>query len=128
MLIRGRDYDDRLISIARRAHVNNDTRQIHVDETREMWDVMKDDRYTLIQKRTIAYIRRKYSWENQADRWLRERIQMRSQSQRLETIREKNLIRNKACFEPTTRESAPQTHASNVSSSPVACHGGSEVP
>ena len=92
--------------------MNNDTRQIHVDETREMWDVMKDDRYALSRRGQSPT-----SAGNMAGR-IRPTVVEGADPDEVPkpatgTIREKNLIRNKACFEPT-RESAPQARAKRV--------------
>ena len=85
--IRGRAYDKVLIEIARKAHVNTESKELTLSDIEAMINYIGPDVYTGFQKTTISYIRRKFKWSREADLEFRRRIRDYAKDKRLATMR-----------------------------------------
>ncbi len=73
--IDGKKYDGELLEFAEKAVAGVGDGRISVKDAEGLLKLVKDgDTYTDIEKATVAYIREKYKWTEEADAWFRTEI------------------------------------------------------
>lgn len=73
--IDGKQYDGELIDLAEKLTAGRGDGRISMDDAKQMLDAVKDgNSYTDIEKDTMAYVREKFKWTDEADEWFRSEV------------------------------------------------------
>ena len=73
--IDGKKYDGEVIDLADKLTAGRGDGRISKDDAAQLLDAVKDgDAYTDIEKDTMAYVREKYKWTDEADEWFRAEV------------------------------------------------------
>ena len=88
LTIDGKKYDRELMNLV--MDITKDKNQINLKDTKKIFPKINDyNDYTKIEKQTVAYIRKKYKFTNEANKWLRTEIR-REASTRVKDRRSKD--------------------------------------
>ena len=88
LTIDGKKYDRELMNLV--MDITKDKNQINLKDTKKIFPKINDyNDYTKIEKQTVAYIRKKYKFTNEANKWLRTEIR-REASTRVKDKRSKD--------------------------------------
>ena len=88
LTIDGKKYDRELMNLV--MDITKDKNQINLKDTKKIFPKINDyNDYTRIEKQTVAYIRKKYKFTNEANKWLRTEIR-REASTRVKDKRSKD--------------------------------------
>lgn len=73
--IDGKKYDGDIIDLAEKLTAGRGDGRISMDDAKQLLAAVKDgDSYTDIEKDTMAYVREKFKWTDEADEWFRDEI------------------------------------------------------
>lgn len=73
--IDGKQYDGELIDLAEKLTAGRGDGRISMDDANKLLDaVMDGNSYTDIEKDTMAYVREKFKWTDEADEWFRAEV------------------------------------------------------
>ncbi|HJK89102.1 MAG TPA: hypothetical protein RMH85_01805 [Polyangiaceae bacterium LLY-WYZ-15_(1-7)] len=73
--IDGKKYDGALLEAAEKAVAGRGDGRISLEDAKSLLEKVKDgDSYTDVEKDTVAYIREKMKWTDEADEWFRTEI------------------------------------------------------
>ncbi len=73
--IDGKKYDGEVIDLAEKLTAGRGDGRISLDDAKQLLDSVKDgDSYTDIEKDTMAYVREKFKWTDEADEWFRNEV------------------------------------------------------
>lgn len=73
--IDGKQYDGAIIEMAEELTKGRGDGRISMDDAGKLLNAVKDgDSYTDVEKDTMAYIRDKFKWTDEADEWFRTEI------------------------------------------------------
>jgi len=93
LIIDGKKYDKELIHLVKK--VTKDKKQINIDDSKELFTKISDyNDYTVIEKQTVAYIRKKYKFTEEANKWLRTEIRKEASTR----------VKDKKVKDPTSAE------------------------
>ena len=93
IIINGKKYDKELIHLVKK--VTKDKKQINIDDSKELFTKISDyNDYTVIEKQTVAYIRKKYKFTEEANKWLRTEIRKEASTR----------VKDKKVKDPTSAE------------------------
>ena len=93
LTIDGKKYDRELMNLV--MDITKDKNQINLKDTKKIFPKINDyNDYTKIEKQTVAYIRKKYKFTNEANKWLRTEIRREASTR----------VKNKRSKDPTNEE------------------------
>ena len=93
LTIDGKKYDRELMNLV--IAITKDRNEINLKETKKIFPKISDyNDYTKIEKQTVAYIRKKYKFTSEANRWLRTEIRREASTR----------VKDKKSKDPTNNE------------------------
>jgi len=73
--IEGKKYDGEVIDLAEKLTAGAGDGRISMEDAKQLFNAIADgDSYTDIEKDTMAYVRKNYSWTDAADEWFRTEV------------------------------------------------------